>query len=153
MFGDIVNAVISTHLNAMTVPHFLNCGVFEFKCTISSAQGDIFGQDLLGYERMFDSWNRYNGYPALLLRYETCHKYQQLISDFLGEKVTLLPWRERKTKSGLVQPDIVWQIKRTYKCLRCKVASMPDYKLIYRRGYDPWQDLHDKIKKYEISEG
>lgn len=147
MFGDIVNAVISTQLHAITLPHFINCGIFDIE------NADIYSKDLLNYEKMFDSWNRYNGYPVLMLRYETCWQYRELISDFLEQEITLLPFIERSTKQNCIQPDLIDKTKHTYKELIEKVNKMPDYKLIYRWRDDPWKYLFDKINQYEISEG
>jgi len=146
MFGDILNSVISTQLHAVTTPHFINCGNFN---PLTS----VYERDCLHYEKMFDSWNRYNGYPVLMLRYETCYKYEKLISDFLGQSVKLLPFKPRSTHPSIVQGDIVHEIKNTYAFLIDKVNSMPEYKLIYRLRDDPWAHIHNAIKKYEICEG
>lgn len=147
MFGDIVNAVISTAMRAQTLPHFINCGYFGV--TVPS----IYDRDFLRYERMFDSWNAYNGYPVLLLRYETCHQHAGLISDFLECDVNLLPFKERQTRREIVQPDILERIESTYSDLIAKVAGMPDYTIIHRHAAGPWQHMQEKLSQHTVSEG
>ena len=79
LFGDIINAVISTKLKRYDQRHFTNCG-----CSKDVSKTDIFEEDALNYEKIFDSWMRDNGYPVLAVRYEVLFDNLDKIENFSG---------------------------------------------------------------------
>ena len=123
MYGDVVRAVISTKKKRWTREHFRNCGCRKWF-------PKIYERDDLNYELMFDTWTRDNGYPVLALRYETMHEHIDVISDFVGERVRLLPWIARTTSYEEVAAEVLRTIRTTYESLIAKVAAMPAYQLI-----------------------
>lgn len=121
MFGDVTLAVISTRFNRWDQRHFANCG-----CDRTLDEVDIFREDALNYEAMFDSWHQRNGYPVLCLRYETLRDHRDLLSSFVGFDVPLPPWRKRSTTAQMASQADVLAIQQIYEGLIKKVETAPD---------------------------
>lgn len=122
MFGDPIMSVISTRLRRWDNKHFWNCG-----CTLSPREADIYGKDILGYERMFDGWMKPQPFPLLTLRYETVHDNLAIIRKFLDHPSFHLPLRhERKTKLTDIRPDQLQSAAQTYASLARKIKQAQD---------------------------
>lgn len=121
LFSDPLHAVISTKRNIYDRFHFENCGCFR-----NPDEVDIFHEDALGYEKMFDSWmlrSENFGYPVLALKYEAIPKYQKDIEEFIRQEIKWLPWIERESNYDLVMEDEFDDIKYTYGELYKKIKS------------------------------
>lgn len=131
MFGDPVIAAISAIREGF--PAHMKTRR-NLQCFSSAKRVDIVGRDSFHYEQLFDSWNRYHGYPALLLRYETCYKYGSVISAFVGQPVKMLPWHSRRTTTSHVGKDTVAKLRKTYASLSRKIAAMPNWRWWHELG-------------------
>ena len=127
LFGDPIGSIVSTQLFRFTQDHFRNCGY------ASTDVPEIYEHDDLGYESIFDSWMCSHSYPVLALRYEAMHQHESTLSDFLGRRVRLLPWRCRATD---VSPDLRLRLTRVYARFVDKVNAAPDAELISQCGAD-----------------
>ncbi len=100
--------------------HYKHLGV-EYTVAFS----EIVNQDRLMLEKHLDAWLGERRIPIAFVRYETMWKNQKKISDFLGSKVELPMWRERKPKE--VSRDLVKSILNTYKPLQDKIDGLSDF--------------------------
>lgn len=121
VFGDIVSSVISTKKHRYDKTHFINCG-----CSKDPEHTDIYLEDALHYEAMFDTWNRNNGYPVICVRYEKIHENLKKINDFLGVNLHLPPRKSRSTKYSDCTKEELENIQQTYASLIQKVNNAPD---------------------------
>jgi tetratricopeptide (TPR) repeat protein len=121
MFGDVVRAVISTRKSRYEKNHFLNCG-----CIKNPEETNIYIEDALNYERMFDSWHQKHNYPVICLRFENLHKNVDILNTFLNTNVSLPEKIRRSTKYSDCSRKDLKQIKNTYQSLMKKVHSTPD---------------------------
>jgi tetratricopeptide (TPR) repeat protein len=126
VFGNIINSVISTKKSRYDQVHFINCG-----CSQNPENTDIYLEDSLNYEAMFDSWNKNNGYPVICVRYETIYENLKPISRFLGITLSLPPQKKRTTKYSDCNEEELQKIKKTYKNLIDKVNNAPDVAIYY----------------------
>jgi len=95
--------VISTRLNRYGKTHFRNCGSDKNPITT-----DIFMEDAINFEGMFDSWCRRNNYPVMCIKYETLYENRKIIESFIGKRIVLPSIKDRK-------PDIQMCRMRTLK--------------------------------------
>lgn len=121
LFGDIINAIISTKLKRYNITHFKHCG-----CNKDPSEVDIFEEDCLNYEKIFEDWFKYNGFPIICVRYETLIKYIKIIENFLGMRLNLPSWKDRETTYEAVSKEELEKIKKTYKDLIRKADNAPD---------------------------
>lgn len=117
LFGDPVQAVVSTYRKRYDKNHFRNCGY------LLEDPPDILNEDALGYQRLYDSWMKRHTYPLLALRYETMFDYSKVLSLFIGRKVTLPDRKERATR---VSPEERTRLEQVYADLIAKVVRSPD---------------------------
>lgn len=121
LFGDPVQAVVSTKRKRFDRNHFVNCGY------TAESEPAIYERDDLGYEAIFDSWMTPHEYPVLAVRYEAMFDHQEAMSEFLGVRVNLPPRRARRSE---VPPDLRNQLSRVYGSLVDKVQEAPDIQLL-----------------------
>jgi hypothetical protein len=95
LFGDIIASVISTRLNRYSEFHFQICGSNR-----SPETTDIFIEDALNYEAMFDSWHRSNSYGVMCIRYETLFANRKIIEAFVENHLLLITGSKYVTFPG-----------------------------------------------------
>ena len=122
LFGDPIAAVISTRLKRYDRKHFDNCGAHDRDPETT----DIYKEDALGYEAIFDSWYRPNGYPVMCVKFERLYSSLQYLDKFLGFRVRLPLYRPRTTTYDVVTAAELNSIRKTYAPLIQKVAEAPD---------------------------
>ncbi len=123
VFGDPIQAVISTRYKRWDHVHAANCGFFD-----DLKDANIFEEDCFNYEMMFDSWMKEHDYPVLALRYETMAENRQDVESFLGRKVEWTPWYQRDPQRNLIKVDYntMFEIAKTYKELHQKIVEAQD---------------------------
>jgi tetratricopeptide (TPR) repeat protein len=122
IFGDVINSVISTKKFRYDKTHFINCG-----CTKDPEATDIYLEDALNYEAMFDSWNQDNGYPVICVRYETIYEnLKQINNFFIFTNLSLPSKKQRTTRYFDCNKEELNNIKKTYRNLIEKVNNAPD---------------------------
>lgn len=121
LFGDVVDAVVSTRFNRYDPMHFKHCG-----CDRDPSDVDIYLEDALNYEMMFDSWTQDVRYPLLVLKYEFLYEQENVISDFLEKKIKLMAWKPRTNWRAKISANELLMIESTYSSLIEKVERMPD---------------------------
>lgn len=129
LFGDIINAVISTRFKRWDENHFRNCG-----CDKSLVETDIFKRDDLNYESIFDYWMVDHGFPILAIRYEAMWENTDLISGFVGKKLNLPPKKKRSTNLNMITNEEFIDICITYSALIRRIEKMPDIKMVKTNG-------------------
>lgn len=122
LFGDPVSSVISTRRRRWQEKHFINCGAEqEF-----SDEADIYGEDILNYERMYDSWAKRLAFPHLMVRYESLYENIAFIESWLGFKLELPEKKKRSTAHENVPVSDLDKIRLAYKSLIIKVDQAAD---------------------------
>lgn len=130
IYGDPVAAVISTRARRYGQPHFENCGAGDR----SPETTDIYREDALNYERMFDAWMQPQRFAMACVRYERLHENAAELGAFLGVSLKLPEKRPRADHVEMVTPEDHAAILRTYAGLIDKVARAPDLGLWRARG-------------------
>lgn len=127
LFGDPVAAVISTKTSRYTPAHFRNCGARNRDPETT----DIFSEDALNYERMFDAWTRRTAVETICVRYETLYQNLRLISAFFADRPVYFPPPQQRTTNveQHASPEEVKRIRQTYADLIRKVDRAPDVAL------------------------
>lgn len=118
LYGDVVESVISTYLNRFEKNHFKNCGYF-------GDRKNIFKEDFLGYEDLFDSWIE-APVDKIILKYEDFDFDK--IKDFIPfefEFNDFIP--RRKSNREQVHRNYIKQIENTYKNLIDKIRKINDF--------------------------
>ncbi len=87
---------------------------------------DIVNEDQLQLEKHLDSWLQEERFPIAFIKYETMWEHQDDISEFLGFKVELPPFKERKANEQR-DKDLIRKLQKTYKPLRTKIKNMDDF--------------------------
>lgn len=123
MFGNPMEAVLSTMKNRWDTGHFRNCG------WVHPYDPQILDRDDLGYEKMFDSWTSNNDYSVLAIRYETIWDHVGLIEKYIGARISLPKARARKTT---VSSQMRKHLTKTYGRLDKKVSTAPDIFLCFQ---------------------
>jgi len=126
IFGDPVAAVLSTRKHRYTEQHFRNCGAND----LSPETTDIFVNDALNYEYMFDAWMGRQNFDLICVRYEELHDNIEAITAFFGRHLYIPPRRPRRTRPELESAD-AQRIAATYARLIEKVNKAPDV-AVYR---------------------
>lgn len=121
LFGDIVSSVISTKKSRYETNHFLNCG-----CSKKFEEVDIYKEDVLNYELMFDSWHQKHNYPVMCLKYEKIYQNINIIKAFLKTDISFPKKKKRTTKYADCSKTELKQIKHTYQSLISKVKKVPN---------------------------
>lgn len=121
LFRDPVQCVVSTQKKRYDKNHFKNCFA-EFP-----PKQHIYKMDVLGYEKLFDLWNKPQKIPTLLVRYSTMNKHFKEIEEFVGREIKFPKWKNPK-KYNLSKKNIKI-IKRTYSDLIHKIGKMPEIKI------------------------
>jgi len=129
-FRDPVEAVISTRHQRWESNHFANCGVYNRK----PEECDNYTEDVLGYEKIFDSWTTDHGYPIMLIKYETMDKHFKEIAGWVGRDIQFNPWRIAKSNKSKVTQEQLASIEKTYANLIDKVNKMPEISYIGVHG-------------------
>jgi len=128
MFGDPIASIISTKKNRMTPGHFRNCGAGD----LDPATTDIFSQDVLNYEKMFDNWMRRQSFDLICVRYEALYENAHVVASFFDDRYLYLkPKQPRTTATQDVSRRELETIRATYGNLARKVEAAPDV-TIYR---------------------
>lgn len=122
VFGLPVPSVISTRLNRWGAAHFANCGAAHRDPDTT----DIFREDALNYEAMFDAWMQRQPFDLVAVRYDRMHDHQAAIAEVLGTPFTLPPRRKRRTRLDAVDPADLDAARQTYRRLTRKVRKAPD---------------------------
>lgn len=125
LFGDIVKSIISMVLNRWDKNSFKNCG-----CKKSMGEINIFAQDDLNYEYIFDYWTSTHPCSVLAIRYEKMWNHINEIEKFTQRRIKLPPRKERKTALSMISKAELDSIHKTYDSLILKVKKMPNIKLI-----------------------
>lgn len=121
MFGDVVKSVMSTKKSRYDRNHFLNCG-----CIKNPEETDIYLEDALNYESMFNSWHQKHNYPIICLRYEKLYENINILNTFLKTNVSFPKKNRRFTKYSDCSKEELKQIKNTYQSLIEKLQYAPD---------------------------
>lgn len=122
IFGDPVSAVISTRAHRWDKGHFRNCGAGRRDPETT----DIFREDALHYERMFNAWTQPQTFALACVRYETLHDNADRLAAFLDVSLDLPPRRQRRDSSFVLGPGDFEAIHETYARLIRRVARAPD---------------------------
>ena len=109
IFGDITHSIISTREKRYEKNHFKNCGY-----TGSFENKNIYEEDFLNYELIFDSWVNCNLPNLLILRYETFSP--STLYNFVPFSFNLPP-RTPRTDYTNVKKSNITKIQNTYKSL------------------------------------
>jgi len=124
LFGNPIEAVISTRFKRFDIGHFKNCGY-------NGGAQNLYQRDFLQYEKTFDEWVKGSYfYPTMIIRYETIIEHTQEIEDFLGFKINWLPWRHRRSNTPRVTRQEMESIKVTYHRLNIKIGKMDNIKVL-----------------------
>lgn len=126
LFGKVPYSVISTRRAIYDRIHFEHCGYSR------EALPDIYKEDALSYERIFDEWVNNKRYRTLCVRYEALHESTEEIKRFLDvSELNLPPYRPRATvPTSEVDGATLEQILKTYESLIGKTREMPNIKLL-----------------------
>jgi predicted nucleic-acid-binding Zn-ribbon protein len=116
IFGDIINSVISTKKKRYEKNHFKNCGY-----TGPTKNKNIYEEDFLNYELIFDSWVNCNLPNLLILRYETFSPFD--LYNFVPFSFDLPSRRPRANYTNVKKSNII-KIQNTYKNLIKKSMSL-----------------------------
>ncbi|WP_306150166.1 MULTISPECIES: hypothetical protein [unclassified Roseibium] len=123
LFSDPVLSVISTKLHRYDPKHFQNCGSGH----LDPADTDIFTNDALNYEAMFDSWTNNNEVETICVRYETLYRNIPIIQSFFSPRTLFIPpYKKRSTSTADIDEIHLTQIKSTYSKLIEKTQLAPD---------------------------
>jgi hypothetical protein len=126
VFGDPILAVISTRKRRWDQQHFDNCGRPDRR----PAKSDIYREDVLRYELMFDGWmRRQRECTVLAIRYERMHHHAGVIREFLsaaGLELHMPQPRKRKTTHDDIPHQDWVAASLTYGSLNRKVLMAPD---------------------------
>lgn len=90
--------------------------------------GNIIDKDILSLEDHFDSWNKESRIPIAFIRYESMWDHQNEISNFLGFKIKLPAYRERKSTS--TENEVLHtKLIQNYSSFIDKINDQPDFKV------------------------
>jgi hypothetical protein len=118
LYRNPMECVISTKFNRWDYNHFLNCGVDR-----QPKECDIYKEDVLDYEGIFDSWMKNNGYPVMTLKYDTLYKHFDDINKFIGKEINFLPWRDPLHHRNLLSIDDYNKLHTVYESFIKKYES------------------------------
>jgi len=121
LYRHPMECVISTRTNRWDYNHFLNCGVDK-----KPEECDIYKEDVLHYEDLFDSWMKNNGYQVLALKYDTLNEHFEDINNFLGKKIDFLPWKDPINHRNLLSVDDYNRLYTVYEGFIKKYESHPE---------------------------
>lgn len=126
LFGDVVEAVVSTARSRHEPGHFANCGV-EY-----DPEADLLAEDVLGYTDLFRSW-KWSGFPVLFVRYRAMRRNgpRHAIERWIGGPIDWLPWRPRRTSPT---PEQRAKVESAYPELIEEVEGAPDVFLRWAEG-------------------
>jgi len=126
MFGNPYNTIVSTHrhINLFGELHHKHLGSNKYKLN-----NDIFYEDTLKLEQLFDAWNKSQNFDFLSLRYESLYdsKSIEILSEFLGFKLKLFPEKERK--SNWTRNPKRDQLEKVYGDLFNRIESAENIKI------------------------
>lgn len=109
IFGDITHSIISTKKKRYEKNHFKNCGY-----TGPIKNKNIYEEDFLNYELIFDSWVNCNLSNLLILRYETFSP--STLYNFVPFPFSLPPRVSRTDYTNVKKSNMI-KIQNTYKSL------------------------------------
>lgn len=124
MFGDPRNAALSGYKEFSQNKHYAHIGITEIP-----DREEIFYKDILMLEKHFDAWYQQQGFDFISIRYESLYteSTQAMLADYLGFKVNLPPYRQRKT--DWKQHDRSSELETTYSGLNAKIKAAADSKI------------------------
>jgi len=122
-FRNPVECIISTKLHRYNRHHFDNCGVPSY---IKPEECDIYAEDILGYEKIFDSWINVKNFPMLYVKYETMNKHFDEISSWFGRKINFPEWNPRGSNIKKEKKEDIEKIEKTYSRFIDKVNDTPE---------------------------
>jgi hypothetical protein len=86
-------------------------------------------EDTLELGAHFRSWHQPQAFPLLCIKYRALWSSEEILSDFLGRKVKLPPYRERQTDLSQLSPEDVEKVRHTYAGLIEEMEIAPDCQL------------------------
>lgn len=89
----------------------------------------IISEDQLNLEKHLNKWLNEKRIPIAFIRYESMWNHQDDISDFLGFKVMLPEFRNRKS-SKENDLNVIEEIEKSYKQLRENISRLDDFFII-----------------------
>lgn len=121
IYGDPVGALISLYSRKFIRPQFVKLTGQDNKVSIEEYAES--GEDLIGYERQFDSWINFSEKPVLFLRYPHFWENEDKILSFLGfpQSVHLFKKKERTSKKDDVPKEVIDKLELIYKPLKEKM--------------------------------
>ncbi len=123
-YSNPLHAVLSTEVNHIdNSPHYSNCGYF------GNTNRNLFEEDFLNYELMFDSWMRLVKLGLVVgIRYECLWEHIDCISKYIGAKVTLPKYKKRAAAQRMRELAYgeMKSLRKTYGTLCRKVFRAPD---------------------------
>lgn len=122
IFGDPIDAIVSTRMRRWVKGHFVNCGAGD----LDLEAVDIFREDILNYEAMFDAWMRRQSFDTVCVRYERLHENADIIAGFLNQPLVLPPHKHRADYSTQICAEDLAAARITYKKLIRKIERAPD---------------------------
>lgn len=123
IFGDPIDAVISTRVCRWDEQHFRNC---EASKEYNPNNSDVFRKDVLNYEKIFDAWMQRQNFDLAVVRYEKLYESAPALSAILGIEISLPEWRPRKDYSEITSAEDRAAAYRTYERLAEKISLSPD---------------------------
>lgn len=122
IFGDPIDSIVSTRMRRWVKEHFVNCGAGD----VDLETADIFREDILNYEAMFDAWMRRQPIDTICVRYERLHENKDILSCFFDRPINLPPRRPRANYAAAVTAEDLISAKATYHKLIRKIKRAPD---------------------------
>lgn len=123
-FRDPIESIISTRLHRWDLNHFKNCGVVDRR--LEDCNNYI--EDFLGYEKIFDSWTKDNGYPVMAVNYESMFNNKSKIEEFIEREFNFPQWKPRdgntKNNRDKISKEDLELIEKTYSRFIEKVNKM-----------------------------
>jgi len=93
----------------------------------------IIEEDNLRLEKHLKSWLQEDKIPIAFVKYENMWSHQKDISNFLGFKITLPAYKNRKTIID-VNKDITKKIEKTYGNLNKKINNLDSFFVINNKN-------------------
>lgn len=116
LVGDVIESVISTKFKRFDSNHFKNCGY-------SGNSKNIFKEDFLGYENIFDSWYNAKIRNKIILKYEDFNFTS--LQEFMPYDFKFNNFKIReKSNSSKITKEQLNSLKLTYKSLINKVNGI-----------------------------
>lgn len=110
--------------------HAKNFGIEGY--TTQELVRKIFFKDIFGFEAMFDHYyqNHKNiEIPHACIRYKNIWDYHKEMEDFIGVKIKLPEYKERRAKHYASNKQLVYTLNKTYSSLINKIENAEPWKV------------------------